>query len=90
MREKQIFNNKEVNLDDNIDYNYVEIKDLHNMILNLEINTEDFILMCYLIGNDFLPGYDPYKCLCVFPFLYTRLFVIYIFVVRSECKRTFI
>jgi len=56
MREKQIFNNKEVDLDADIEYNYVEIKKLHKMILNLEINTNDFILICYLIGNDFLPN----------------------------------
>jgi len=56
MREKQIFNNKEVNLDDEIEYNYVEIKQLHNLIKNLGISTNDFIVLCYLIGNDFMPG----------------------------------
>jgi 5'-3' exonuclease len=56
MREVQIFNNKEVNLDDEIDYNYVEIKQLHNLIKNLGISTNDFIILCYLIGNDFIPG----------------------------------
>jgi 5'-3' exonuclease len=56
MREVQIFNNKEVNLDDEINYNYVEIKQLHNLIKNLGISTNDFIILCYLIGNDFIPG----------------------------------
>lgn len=56
MREKQVFANKEVNLDEVPEYNFVEIKQLHILISNLEVSTNDFILMCYLIGNDFLPG----------------------------------
>lgn len=56
MREKQIFANKEVDLDEIPEYNYVEIKQLHILISNLEISTNDFIVLCYLIGNDFLPG----------------------------------
>ena len=56
MREKQIFANKEVDLDEVPDYNFVEIKQLHLLISNLEISTDDFIVLCYLIGNDFLPG----------------------------------
>ena len=56
MREVQVFNNKEVNIDDEINYNYVEIKQLHNLIRNLGISTNDFIILCYLIGNDFMPG----------------------------------
>jgi len=56
MREKQIFVNKEVDLDEVPEYNYVEIKQLHMLISNLKISTNDFIVLCYLIGNDFLPG----------------------------------
>lgn len=56
MREKQVFANKEVDLDEVPEYNYVEIKQLHVLISNLEVSTNDFIIMCYLIGNDFLPG----------------------------------
>lgn len=56
MREQQIFNNTELDFDDYIDYNYVEIAQLHKMIQNLNINTNDFIIICYLLGNDFLPG----------------------------------
>ena len=56
MREKQVFVNKEVDLDEVPEYNFVEIKLLHKLISNLEISTNDFIVLCYLIGNDFLPG----------------------------------
>ncbi len=56
MREKQIFNNKEVNLDDEPEYNYVNLKHLRTLVSNLEISINDFIVLCYLIGNDFLPG----------------------------------
>lgn len=56
IREKQVFVNKEVDLDELPEYNYVEIKQLHLLILNLEISTNDFIILCYLIGNDFIPG----------------------------------
>ena len=56
MREKQIFANKEVDLDEVPEYNYVEVKQLHTLISNLEVSTNDFIVLCYLIGNDFLPG----------------------------------
>jgi 5'-3' exonuclease len=56
MRESQVFVNKEINLDEVPEYNYVEIKQLHLLISNIEISTNDFIILCYLIGNDFLPG----------------------------------
>lgn len=57
MREKQIFANKEVDLDEVPEYNYVEVKQLHTLISNLEVSTNDFIVLCYLIGNDFYPDY---------------------------------
>lgn len=56
MREKQVFANKQVDLDEVPEYNYVEVKQLHILISNLEVSTNDFIVLCYLIGNDFLPG----------------------------------
>jgi 5'-3' exonuclease len=56
MREQQVFNNTPLDMDDFIDYNYVEINKLRGMISKLEINTNDFIICCYLVGNDFLPG----------------------------------
>jgi 5'-3' exonuclease len=59
MREKPVFQNKEVDLDDSnaTEYNYVEIKELYNVISNTTINmpVPDFIVICYLIGNDFMP-----------------------------------
>jgi len=58
MREKAIFQNKtiEIEIEKEVDYNYVEINELHLMINNLNINTNDFIILCYLVGNDFIPG----------------------------------
>ena len=37
-------------------YNYVEIRELHELINNLHIETNDFIIICFLIGNDFIPS----------------------------------
>jgi 5'-3' exonuclease len=56
MREKSIFQNKKVEIDEEMSYNYVEINELHLLINKLNINTYDFIMLCYLIGNDFIPG----------------------------------
>ena len=56
MREKQVFAGKEVDLDEVPEYNYVEVKQLHELISNLNLSTDDFIVLCYLIGNDFLPN----------------------------------
>jgi 5'-3' exoribonuclease 2 len=64
MREKPIFDNKDINLDDvNTEYNYVEIRELYNVIApststnkgSICIPVPDFIVICYLIGNDFMP-----------------------------------
>ena len=55
MREQQIFNGQEVNLSDTIEYNYIDVSKLHLLIRNMGILTNDFILLCFLVGNDFLP-----------------------------------
>jgi 5'-3' exonuclease len=55
MREAQIFNNEEINLTETLTYNYIDVKKLHELIQNIGISTNDFILLCFLAGNDFLP-----------------------------------
>jgi len=55
MREKQVFDNKEIDYNKEIEYNYVDINELQNTIKLLDIKVEDFIILCYIIGNDFLP-----------------------------------
>lgn len=62
MREKQVFTNNPVDMDKIINksnesnYNFVKISELELLIINLNTSIEDFIILCYLIGNDFLPG----------------------------------
>lgn len=56
MRETQVFTNKDVDFGEVQEYNYVQIKQLRKLISNLDISTDDFIILCYLIGNDFLPN----------------------------------
>ena len=57
MREKQIFENKEIEDDiiKNLEYNYVKIKELNNIIIEFDITPNEFVVLCYFIGNDFLP-----------------------------------
>ena len=56
---KHIFNknneNNENNENNKIKYNYVDIDQLKIMILNMGLTINDFILICFLIGNDFIP-----------------------------------
>lgn len=56
MREKQIFNNTEMDFNEKMDYNYVEINRMRKIIKEMKITIDDFILISYLIGNDFLPS----------------------------------
>lgn len=59
MRESHIFNNKTlINLDLQhlaVDYSYINVNELHKLIALFDIETNDFILISYLIGNDFIP-----------------------------------
>ena len=61
MREKQFFDKKEEdeNLMDNVEdikYNYVNINEFHKIINSYGISSNKFVLLCYLLGNDFLPS----------------------------------
>lgn len=55
MREKQVFDNKEIDYEKEIEFNYVCIEELRHIITLLDMEIPDFILLCYTIGNDFLP-----------------------------------
>jgi 5'-3' exonuclease len=58
MRENEILS-KILNNDNDNDkqnkFNYVDINQLKIMIENMGISINDFILICFLIGNDFIP-----------------------------------
>jgi 5'-3' exonuclease len=58
MRERQIFENKEIEDDiiKNLEYNYVRINELNNVIKEFDITANEFVVICYFIGNDFLPA----------------------------------
>ena len=56
MREKPFFTNNDFDMEEKVDYNFVEIKELHSIINKIGIPTKDFILLSYLIGNDFIPN----------------------------------
>ena len=60
MREKQYFDNKdEKNLMENIEkniYNYVNINEFHKIINDYNVKSDEFIILCYLLGNDFMPS----------------------------------
>ena len=45
--------NNDFDMEEKVDYNFVEIKELHSIINKIGIPTKDFILLSYLIGNDF-------------------------------------
>jgi len=53
MREKQYFDNI---IDTQNTYNYVSINTLKNKIKSFNIPVNDFIILCFLIGNDFIPS----------------------------------
>lgn len=58
MREEQFLNDEEEKdeiIISDIKYNYVMINQLHKTIENYGVNSEEFMILCYLIGNDFMP-----------------------------------
>jgi 5'-3' exonuclease len=56
MREEQFINNIDIENISDICYNYVEIMELHNIIKTFNITTQEFIILCFLCGNDFMPS----------------------------------
>jgi 5'-3' exoribonuclease 2 len=56
MREEQFINNIEIEYIQDITYNYVEIHKMHQIINSFKITTTEFIILCFICGNDFMPS----------------------------------